>query len=242
MDIVEMNNSNAEKYLNLIQEVRNYGYTFVSEISELKTGKNKIFLRHDIDVSMDYAVKCAEVNKFHNVTSTFFLMVNSPFYNIIEHEERNYLQKLSELCGNIGLHANIKKRESNKKIQIEVELQKLILENVLKKKINVVSFHQPSQELIKFKFDGNIENTYSFYSGNNIAYYSDSNMQLDDELLKSDLRRGLNIQLLVHPIWWFMNLRRASDVWERLISIKNENIRKILLDTERTYKSDGSSS
>ena len=70
-------------YSEILQMGRGEGYQFSSFLETSDRGK-RIYLRHDIDISIENSLKIATIEKENEVIATFFLQMNSPFYNIFE--------------------------------------------------------------------------------------------------------------------------------------------------------------
>ena len=79
------------------------GYRFVHFDHEPQPGE--IFLRHDVDLVLDAAVRMAELEAERGVTATYFLMTRSVFYNLASLEGEATLERLRGLGHAVGLHA-----------------------------------------------------------------------------------------------------------------------------------------
>jgi hypothetical protein len=67
--------------------------------------RGDLFLRHDVDMSLDAALALAELEARHGVTATYFLMTRSDFYNLDGPSGERTLARLRELGHRVGLHA-----------------------------------------------------------------------------------------------------------------------------------------
>ena len=230
---IDYNEEGIHKLINILN-VNNY--SFEKSISKMLEGKNKIFLRHDVDLSLEIANKMANIQLEAGIKGIFFIMINSPFYNIFEANKKNILREISGKGFEIGLHANIEKTGNRDFIEREVQLQKKILEWTVEKPISLVSFHQPTSIEKHYQLrDQTLFNTYKLKQLG-IEYFSDSNRTLDLPGLLDAINLRKSIQLLLHPAWWLCDLEKPSDIWEKLIKCKMEEIRAILRSTERTYR------
>ena len=68
------------------------GYRFVHFDHEPQPGE--IFLRHDVDLVLDAAVRMAELEAERDVAATYFLMTRSVFYNLDSREGEAALERL----------------------------------------------------------------------------------------------------------------------------------------------------
>ena len=64
-----------------------------------------LFLRHDVDLSLEAAVRMALVEAEHGAVATYFLMTRSRFYNLDSEVGRLTLERLRALGHRVGLHA-----------------------------------------------------------------------------------------------------------------------------------------
>ena len=64
-----------------------------------------MLLRHDVDLSLDAALRMAEVEAAAGAQATYFLMTGSVFYNLASHEGERAIARLRELGHRVGLHA-----------------------------------------------------------------------------------------------------------------------------------------
>lgn len=195
--------SNYRKILRTAKE----NYTFRSYLDFDK--KEKFILwRHDVDFSVHSALKLAQIEKKENISSTYFLLLHSELYNLLEKEISDLVFEIIRLGHNIGLHFdshyyNIKTEGELKK---HLHFEKKILENIFKQKIKVFSFHKTTPFTMgcqNWKYAGMI-NTYAEYFQKNVDYCSDSNGIWRFKRLEDVLKSGLNarMQVLTHPEWW----------------------------------------
>ena len=64
-----------------------------------------MILRHDVDLSLDAAVRMAELEHDAGATATYFLMTESVFYNLDSSEGVAAIERLRALGHRVGLHA-----------------------------------------------------------------------------------------------------------------------------------------
>ena len=222
--------------LSIYQLLINNGYVWETEPAEMQKDKHKVFIRHDVDVSLRMAYQLALTEKEVAVKSVFFVMVNSPFYNIQEKEQNELLRKIHDRGFQIGLHANVQKDSHTDEIEALVQVQRQILEISLGFPITLMSFHHPSAQERSLDFkDRSLFNVYRL-SEFGILYLSDSNMKLDIRALHAAVKQGKNMQILIHPVWWCSGVERPGDVWEKIIAEKVVEMRTIIESTERSYE------
>lgn len=92
-----------DHYRELLEAAKAGGYRFAGFDRPPREGD--LILRHDVDLSLDAAVRMAEVEAEHGAWSTWFLMTRSLFYNLLSPEGERALARLRALGGRIGHHA-----------------------------------------------------------------------------------------------------------------------------------------
>src|SRR5262245_44929735 len=92
-----------EHYVEILEAAKAGGYRFRTFGEGPERGD--LFLRHDVDLSLDAAVTMGELEARHGVTTTYLLMTRSVFYNLASSEGAEAIARLRELGHAVGLHA-----------------------------------------------------------------------------------------------------------------------------------------
>jgi hypothetical protein len=170
--------------------------------------KNTIYWRHDVDFSLEYALKLAEIENQHQVKASYFLLMHSAYYNLFDQDALALVKKIMALGHTIGLHFDKSYYESHALSEFisNLSFEKKILENLFNCAINVFSFHNPNQatQLLQDNKYAGMINTYSKHFKEQVRYCSDSNgywryQSLTPVLLDNNTKP---LQVLTHPIWW----------------------------------------
>jgi hypothetical protein len=163
-------------------------------------------LRHDVDFTLEKALDLARIEKKNEVTSTYFLLISTNFYNISSKESIEIINEIIGLGHDIGLHFDEKKYQINDVNSLEYYINKesLILKEIIGKEILSVSMHRPSKWVlendINFK---NIINTYSSYFFKDFKYISDSRMYWREDVLEIIKNQSFDkLHILTHPFWY----------------------------------------
>ena len=146
-----------------------------------------LFLRHDVDLSLDAALELAEVEAEADATATYFLMTRSVFYNLASAEGERALARLRELGHAVGLHA----------VHPHLDLDERF--------DHVVAWHNPDPEFMREPLDGVVNVMAAPYFDPD-HYRSDSNRHWRSGCPHEALATGEFdwLQLLTHPeIWVF---------------------------------------
>lgn len=170
------------------------------------SGKTGIILRHDVDFSPAMAFKIAKIESHKSVFSTFFVMLNSKLYNMQQSKNVKIIKSIISLGHEVGLHFDPSLYEKEKfSLDFYCKSECETLEDLIDKKIDIISFHRPAKKFIGMK--KKIAGRYHSYMPGlilNSKYCSDSEgeWRFDDpeELINNKTIK--NIQLLTHPIWW----------------------------------------
>ncbi|HSO02351.1 MAG TPA: hypothetical protein VLS46_07470, partial [Gaiellaceae bacterium] len=92
-----------DHYAELLDAAQAGGYRFA--FFEGAPREGDLILRHDVDLSLDAALRMAEAEAETGAQATYFLMTGSVFYNLSSHEGEQALGRLRELGHRVGLHA-----------------------------------------------------------------------------------------------------------------------------------------
>lgn len=174
----------------------------VKDHSRVRKGQASIILRHDIDFSLDAALKMAESEAALGVVSTYFVLLRSPFYNALSPRGTEIIRRISSLGHEIGLHWDgslLSSETTRAHDTLKSEAQ--ILGSLAGQ--TVVSAAQHVPRLGYLDVSDLFENdTYSESFQKSYAYVSDSSMRWRTRNLNDVLSEKAHFHLLIHPIWW----------------------------------------
>ena len=196
----------------------------------LKKQENEknIFLRHDIDFSLDYALELAQSEQKHGFCSTYFILLHSDFYNPYSVKEREIIRKIASLGHEIGLHYDTRFLSNDiQKSKEQIKNLVLILEDISSSCVRSASPHIPSetQNIAVNLNELNILNVRGGDILKDIFYISDSGRYWRNGCMCNHLGNQNNIQILTHPIWWIEN---SGSIKKQLDSfIEKETIKLI---------------
>ena len=229
-----------EAYIELLRLLKKKSFNF-ARYNTWQNFPKSVILRHDIDNSVEKAVKFAELEAKENVESTYFVLLCSNFYNVFNLEIRKQIQYIHSMGHQIGLHFDEKnytqeyyKTHPDGMISA-IEEEAEILSQLLEVEISAVSMHRPSEETLHANYVfSNLINSYSNTFFHKFKYISDSRKcWRENPRLVIECNNVNYLQILTHPIWYdekeitikesmrnFLELARI----ERYNSLKN-NIR-----------------
>lgn len=192
-----------QAFLALLREQR---YTFCGYHDHAEA-ERCVILRHDIDNSLPQALRLAETEAEAGVSSTYFVLLRTDFYNAASRESRRILRRLMDLGHEVGLHFDetaygktLTQDETRACILKECELLSALLDTP----VTTVSMHRPSRATLEadLKIPG-IINSYGKTFFHDFKYLSDSRRRWREPVLDI-IRSGEydRLHILTHAFWY----------------------------------------
>ena len=171
-------------YAEILDAAHAGGYRWATFAERPSAGA--LFLRHDVDLSLDAARRMAELEAALEVRATYFLMTQSVFYNLDSAEGAATLARLRELGHAVGHHA--------------IHPRAIVGDDRFDR---VVAWHNPEPSTMTDPIEGAV-NVMQAPWFDPTTYRSDSNQRWRSGCPHADLRAGAFpwLQLLVHPEIW----------------------------------------
>lgn len=193
-------------YRELLSLFREWGYAIRNYYTYLDAPRC-VILRHDIDNSLDQAVKLAELEAEENVRSTWFVLLRTDFYNVFSKASKEALDRIHSLGHEIGLHFDeasyvptLKPDEVVEKIIKECGL----LSALLGTQVSTVSMHRPSKSTLEANYQiPGVVNSYGRTFFQDFKYLSDSRRRWR-ETVEEIIRSGEydRLHILTHAFWY----------------------------------------
>lgn len=202
-------------YQNLLECLEHNGYS-VADYHNCDSVLHPCILRHDIDNSLEKAVKFAELEKKMAIKATYFVLITSDFYNVFSDKSRKLLQQIIDCGHEIGLHFDETVYDQTMLrggIAEQILYEKELLESVCQKEVSVVSMHRPSKGLLEsdLKVPGMI-NSYSQKFFKEFKYISDSRMRWREDVMKYVNERIYDrLHILTHAFWYEDRVHNMKD-------------------------------
>jgi hypothetical protein len=225
-------------YGQLLDHLAAHGYEMIrfEELRMLPQGADRCLLRHDVDVSTDFAVRMAEFEAARQVRSTYFVMLRSPLYNALSRACTDDLRRIVSLGHEVGLHFDAA-YDPAPAVPVETRITRelAVLADMTGAPASAFSFHQPSAEILT----GTIvvpgaTNAYTL-DRDGWDYISDSNRDWRGRDVFGIISRRRPLQILLHPLWWVCDSPEILDCWDHAIGRNFERQQRQLLATERAY-------
>lgn len=210
-----------DAYRELIRLIESNDYQFCSYLNWAESRKC-VILRHDIDYDIEKAVKIALVESDLGISSTFFALVSSDFYNVYSAYSNKMLRMIKNCGHDIGLHFDetrypgISLEEIPKMIRLEADM----LSSAIGDSIEYVSMHRPSKDVLEANLSiPEIVNTYGQTFFKEFKYLSDSRRRWREpveDVISSGVYDRLHI--LTHAFWYNDT---EKDIYESVKSFVN---------------------
>jgi hypothetical protein len=224
-----------EGYKNLLNHFSLLGYRNAS-FHDFCAAQADLLLRHDVDVSLEFALQIAKIEYDAGYKSTFFILIASEFYNPASAAARDIIKKIMAMGHEIGLHFDASVyRKDLAVLNAAAQQECIILENIIGAAVKITAFHRPGTCYPEFlgmdMFFANRLHAYApqFFSENlyvsdGAGYWSHGH-PLDHPAVQN--KTGL--QLLTHPYLWVQsgNPAQKLDVFleKRSAFLEKEAIR-----------------
>lgn len=198
---------NLANYRAVLRALRDEGYRFGSYCDPLPAGKC-VFLRHDIDLCLEYAEQFARINAEAGVAGTFFLQLRCEMYNLMAFETLEAVERIAALGQHIGFHAVIRPGASLHALGRDLRRDFESFRALVPQALPVFAWHNPSVlqaegfSHLEAEFEG-LVNAYGSFCGGRHPYYADSNMRWSFEQILGIIRGGEPVfQLALAPMQW----------------------------------------
>lgn len=201
--------------------------------------------RHDVDFSLNRAYRLAEMEAELGVKATYFIHMQSGFYNIFEPSQYKILKRIIDKGHAVGLHfdhgfyTQSKQMSDHDEIEKQAVIEKEMMENYFGIQIGAVSFHNPeANQVLNLQQDyyGGGVNAYSQTIRNQCKYCSDSNgyWRYDrlQDVIESDYKK---LHVLTHPVWWTPHKMPPYERIKRCADGRKESVLKGYCDMLAQY-------
>ena len=228
---------------NLIES--NYRFSFFEKDTK-NNNDNVVFLRHDIDKSIDKAFEIASIEHDKNIVSTFFFLTRSPLYSILEPNTLKTIREIHRMGHSIGLHIDFNRIKNtlvdsnisiNTILENEFNIMNKVTGGILSK---IFSFHNPTTDLLNISsFKNKILCAYdNDFMLPKTKYISDSNNFWREgspiENIKN--KKWKRLQILTHPIWWTQDTPvNIIKLLKDILSIRGNQLDSYLLGSNSVY-------
>lgn len=213
-----------ESYKRMIELLRTHEYEFAG-YHDYEGNEKCVILRHDIDNSIEKAVRLAEIENEIGVRSTYFVLLTSDFYNVASAKSLAGLHRIADLGHEIGLHFDEMAYPEEKCSDVPglIRHEADILGEILGMNISSVSMHRPSKATLAadYKIPG-LVNSYGQTFFHDFKYLSDSRRRWREPVLaiisKEEAQR---LHILTHAIWYNDQEETIAETLSKFITAAN---------------------
>jgi len=199
----------------LISLKKEYMIGSVGDYEELKKFRKFLILRHDVDFSLEYALKLAKKEKQWGIKSTYFILIHGEYYNPFDKKNTKIIRQISNLGHEIGLHYDTSFFPKSSKKEIELIINEIkMLETITDTKITSVSQHIPSEtrEIFVNLRENGLMDSGDFEITEQVKYISDSGHYWREGCMCKHVKKFDKLQILTHPIWWVNKLDKRDKI------------------------------
>jgi hypothetical protein len=215
-----------KSYNEIIQILLKEGYAFKSFALKQISGKT-IFLRHDIDYSLNWAEKLAKINNQLGAKGTFFFQLRSGMYNLFSFDGLKILRKIIDYGQYIGFHLTLSsEQDTYEKINLLLKHDFNVFKSLVPECEAVFAWHNPGiafindKQLMERNFKGFV-NAYGHFANGKYPYYADSNMRYEVMEILDIIKSGEKVfQLALAPMQWISGHNNMASILISTISQK----------------------
>jgi hypothetical protein len=197
-------------YREILESFLAAGYRFTSFADFDERADRQVILRHDVDLSLDEALRIARIDKETGVTSVFHILATADVYNPWSASGQAALRELRSLGHRIGLHVDgsvldvdgVDANSRREGLKLLFQAAQLALGP-----LDSYSLHRPAScgnlgefqpQVLPFAVP-----PYAHAFGR-IEYRSDSRREWRHGCVCGQVRNlaGRSLQLAIHPVWW----------------------------------------
>ena len=194
-----------DHYRELLEAAEAGGYTWARFDAEPQA--DDLFLRHDVDLSLEAALAMARLEHELGAHATYFLMRESVFYNLDSALGRDAIAELRDLGHAVALHGVYPRAVKDDRFDA------------------VVAWHNPDPEYVHEPVSGFVNVMQPPWFTRD-KYRSDSNQHWRHGCPHEELRgRGFEwLQLLVHPEIWVYPGATMRETMHAMLDVKREEL------------------
>lgn len=206
-------NFSLDHYESFLSRYQESGYRFIL-FAEKPQSEKHIYLRHDVDRSLEKAEAMAAREATLGIRATYFVRLHSRFYNCYSYPGYQQLRKIMDSGHAIGLHTEFYDMAKIFGVDAVATFEKecRILEEIIERRITVFSPHRTTgstgddeiraqMKIIRQKTSLLCTFDREFFE--DCRYVSDSSGIWREGCPCGYVGKFPRMQILAHPMWWF---------------------------------------
>lgn len=202
-----------DSYSSALRAYRDAGYSVTGFRKYLDAPQEKhLILRHDVDNSIEQALRVARVDAEAGCSSAFFFRVHARGYNLVSVPSLLIMREIEELGHEVELHLEGGIHEVLGHDNEEwAERQRRVFEAVVGRPVRGLSLHEPAR-MGGYDFASKLvekwpDADYHTYEGRfmmpTMKYLSDSSGRWREGHFALWVDKVPVLQVLTHPFWWY---------------------------------------
>jgi hypothetical protein len=201
-------NFSTKHYLETINTYLANGYriTPVSDFFRNNTYDKQILLRHDVDLSLDYALDMALLEKDNGIHATYYILLTSDLYHAASPKGRETIKKIKEAGHEIGLHVDSRYYLGLLEFEILSQLAEKSVTTWSSHLVNVTKSLSMPRDATKIPY----------------KYLSDSGMNWREGCWCNHVNKFDKMQVLIHPEWHTVSPVGKRNRFEIIEDLKQE--------------------
>ena len=164
-----------------------------------------IALRHDVDFAPEYALAMAELEHAAGIASTYFVLTDGQFYDVLARSVVRTVRRIHELGHEIGLHFAVSSA-LDADIGREVAWRMDVLSAIAGRPIRSYAQHDPVNggfaDVVLPESSAPAVDAYKAIRDHDLLYVSESAKMWRQHTFDTALAEGRNLCLLAHPHSW----------------------------------------
>ena len=179
-----------DHYLDCLALASDQGYKLapVADYMKWKDKDKLLLLRHDVDLSLDFAYQMASAECKNGYQSTYYVLLHSPSFSALSPKGMEMIRAISGQGHEIGLQVDSR---------YMIPSEHYILKDITGKLLRSYAQHFPSITPLHHRMTGFIDSR-----DIPIRYISDSGRNWRAGCLCQHIGKIKKLQVLTHPIWW----------------------------------------
>ena len=194
-------NFSLKHYFKTLYDYINAGYVIIPDAKV----RRHIHLRHDVDLSLSYALDLAREEQKRDISATYYIMLHSSLYNATSPEGMEQIRDIRNLGHKIGLHIDTRYHLEN-----DFHTLSLIVGERVSDWRKHLSNLTPEFIIPEPR-------------PKNYKYLSDSGMNWREKCFCQQIGKYDKMEILIHPLWWCVSPNGKMDRWQIMEQIKQES-------------------
>jgi hypothetical protein len=195
-------NFGIQHYLDTINSFKDSGYHIgpVSDYFQNKIYNKHILLRHDVDLSLGYALELALLEKDNGIQATYYILLHSDLYNAMSSEGAKLIKQIRDAGHEIGLHVDSRNFLGSIEFEILARLAQVNITTWCHHLITITPHIIMPRDAATTPY----------------KYISDSAMNWREGCFCNHVNKYDKLQILIHPIWHLVSPNGEANRWEIL--------------------------